>query len=181
MHSHFWELCRLLRSAQLTVTLLSTGVTLFRVAENVRAHCNLVQFSLDGTSELHDRIRRIPRAFEKLQRSAHALKTLDPKFPVFGRCVIHRYNFRSMRAIVEVAHTLQFDRLSFLAADITSTAYNRNETLNPKLMEDLALTISDIDELETELELLEQAYADDFASGFIKRRQPELRQRLVLS
>lgn len=179
MHSHFWDLCAALRSAGMVITLLSTGVTLFRVAERVAEFCSGVRFSLDGPPTIHDEIRRIPGAYERLARSARALKDLDPRYPVFGRSAIHRQNYRSFAAIVDTAHELGFDRVSFLATDVTSDAFNRPKAMPENRSVDLLLAPEEVDQLEEQIGELERTHARDFESGFINETASELRARLV--
>lgn len=179
MHTHLWDLCKLLRSSGLVITLLSTGITLYRFADRVVECCTGVRVSLDGPPAVHDKIRRIPGAFDKLRRSVTALKAVSPHFPVFGRSAIHRYNFRNLEAIVAAAQEIGLDRISFLATDVTTEAFNRQGGLPPDRVSDLALGPEDLPELEEALFRLEQRCEKEFDTGYINESPADLHQRLL--
>ena len=44
---------------------------------------------------------------------------------ITARCVIQRRNFRELDAIIEAAHDIGLDQISFLSADVSSEAFNR--------------------------------------------------------
>jgi len=66
MHSNLWLLCELLREFAGSITLLSTGLLLATHADNVVKWCDEVIVSVDGSRDVHDSIRRIPNAFERM-------------------------------------------------------------------------------------------------------------------
>ena len=82
MHSHLWELCAHLRRADISITLLTTGLLLARHAAQVVAYCDEVIVSLDGPAAIHNRVRNIPRAYEKLAAGVAAVKAADPRTTV---------------------------------------------------------------------------------------------------
>ncbi|WP_284508097.1 radical SAM protein [Caballeronia sp. AZ1_KS37] len=180
MHSRFFELCSALVAAGMRLTLLSTGVSLHRFSAEIVEYCaGGVRFSIDGPPSVHDSIRRIPRAFEKLERSVAALKEISPHFPVFGRSVVHRQNFQHMRATVNAAHRIGLDRISFLGTDVSSDAFNRSRVLDSNEAAGLALSRDELPQLKDELDALEKSNRRDFESGFILETPTELRQRLL--
>src|SRR5579872_5865812 len=66
MHSNLWKFCEQLNSIGVKISLLSTGLTLKAHASDIVAYCDDVIVSLDGSKEVHNRIRNIPNAYEKL-------------------------------------------------------------------------------------------------------------------
>src|SRR5689334_1386158 len=74
LHSHLWELCEYLHGAGIGITLLSTGLLLRRDAVDLVRYCDDVIVSLDGPQALHDRIRNLPRAYERLAEGVAAVK-----------------------------------------------------------------------------------------------------------
>ncbi len=66
MHSNLWALCKSLKDLRITLTLLSTGVLLERHADAVTRWCDEVIVSLDGSRDTHNKIRDVPRAYERL-------------------------------------------------------------------------------------------------------------------
>jgi MoaA/NifB/PqqE/SkfB family radical SAM enzyme len=175
LHSRLWELCEPLRRAEIGITLLSTGLLLARDAGRLVRYCDDVVVSLDGPREIHDRIRNLPRAFDKLAEGVAAVRAADPEVTVSGRCVVQRENFRTLRATVAAAREMGLDRISFLAADVTSEAFNRPGGWDRERAGAVALALEDLPFLAAEIEAIAE---EDFASGFIAENREKLRLRL---
>ncbi|HJZ50160.1 MAG TPA: radical SAM protein [Roseiflexaceae bacterium] len=178
LHSHLWELCDQLRRADIGITILSTGLLLRRHAAELALRCDDVVVSLDGPREVHNRIRGIPRAYEKLAEGVAAVKAADARILVSGRCTVQRANYDTLRATVAAAHELGLDRISFLAADVSSEAFNRPGGWDEQRAMSVALEPGDLPLLATEIAALEREYADDFACGYIAETPLKLRRRL---
>jgi len=178
MHSDLWSLCAALHSEGIGVTILSTGLLLRRHAAEVARYCDDVIVSLDGPPKVHDRIRRIPRAYDKLEEGVRAVKLADPGVSVSGRCTVQRGNFRYLRATVAAARSLGLDRISFLAADVSTDAFNRPGGWAPDRKREVALEAPDLPLLEQELGALERECDADFAAGYIAEPPEKLRRRL---
>ncbi len=178
MHSHLWELCEPLRAAGIGITLLTTGLLLRRGAAMVARYCDDVIVSLDGPPELHDRIRNLPRAYERLAEGVEALRCADARIAISGRCTVQRANYQALRATVAAAHALGLDRISFLAADVSSTAFNRPDGWDAERTTSIALQADDLPLLNAELDALAGEYAADFAAGFIAESPTKLHRRL---
>ena len=176
MHSNLWTLCALLKELPVRITLLSTGLMLERHAVEILQWCDEVIVSLDGSREVHDAIRNVPRAYERLAQGVAALKRLDPGFRVTGRCVIQRRNFDELSNIVAAAHTLGLDRISFLAADVSTTAFNRPVPWANERVTDVALSPHEAIELARILEQFFLDHVRDFHSGFIAEAPQKLRR-----
>jgi Fe-coproporphyrin III synthase len=178
MHSHLWALCDHLRAADIGITILSTGLLLRRHATELVKRCDDVVVSLDGPQVTHDAIRNVPRAFARLADGVAAVKDADSRVSVTGRCTIQRGNYAQLRATVAAAHSLRLDRISFLAADVSSDAFNRPDGWDGERVGQVALERDDIPQLAAELDLMERECAGDFASGFIAESPMKLRRRL---
>ncbi len=124
MHSDLFRLAAAL-PAGVRTTLLSTGLLLARYAKKTAAHIDDVIVSLDGPREIHDAIRRVPGAFDALAAGVRALHGVRPDYPVAGRCTVQRMNAGHLPETVSAARELGLASISFLAADLTSTAFNR--------------------------------------------------------
>lgn len=148
MHPNLWALCSELRSIGARISLLSTGITLKVFASEVVRHVDEVIVSLDGSEAIHNSIRGIPQAFSKLRDGVRALKSEDSSFKVTGRCVLQRLNYRDLPNIIETAQTLGLGRISFLAADVSTPAFNRPELWPEEKMVDVALNETDAGALE---------------------------------
>jgi Fe-coproporphyrin III synthase len=184
MHRQLGALCAHLRGAGIGISILSTGLLLARHAALVAEHCDDLVVSLDGPPATHDEIRNLPAAFAKLAkgiaavRAQSAICNLQPALAITARCTIQRANFRHMRAVVRTAHELGVDRISFLAADVDSDAFNRPGGWEAERAAQVALSADELPELAAELEALEREHAADFASGFIAEPPAKLRRRI---
>jgi Fe-coproporphyrin III synthase len=179
LHSDLWTLCDYLRAAGIGITILSTGLLLQRHASELVRRCDDVVVSLDGPQPIHDRVRNLPRAFERLAAGVAAVRSADPAVHVTGRCTVQRANHDSLRAIVAAAHVMGLERISFLAADVSSDAFNRPDGWDDARTGAVALTAHEVSILSAELDALEREHAADFASGFIAESPAKLRSRLV--
>src|SRR5438034_1453061 len=139
MHTDLFRLSDLLRSMGIRTTALSTGILLARRAHSVASSLDDAIVSLDGPAEIHDRIRRIPRAFELLAAGIRALHELNADYPVAARCTVQRENFLHLRETARAARALDLQSISFLAAALTSSACNRPEPSPPKRQAEVAL------------------------------------------
>jgi MoaA/NifB/PqqE/SkfB family radical SAM enzyme len=167
MHSNLWALCALLRPLGIKITLLSTGLLLRRHAASVTAWCDDVIVSLDGPAAIHDQIRRVPGAFDRLAEGVAALRTAQTPFRVTARCVLQRRNFRHVGETIAAARQLALDGISFLAADVSSEAFNRPTPWSGERVSDIALSRAEVDELWAVLDDVTKRYASEFATGFV--------------
>lgn len=174
MHSNLWKFCDLLHSIGAKISLLSTGVTLSHHAKNVIAHCDDVIVSLDGSKEIHNRIRNIPGAFEKLEEGVKAIKAIDPKFKVTGRTVLQKQNFSDFPNIIETAKRIGLDQISFLAADVSSEAFNRPNPWEKEKMSEIALNTDEILELESILKESFGNFKKEYDSKYIAENQSKM-------
>ena len=177
MHSNIWTLCDLLREAGVArITLLSTGLLLERRAAEVVERCDEVTVSLDGSPMVHDRIRNIPNAFDRLAAGVRAIKARSPQFRVTARSVVQKQNYTDMPNIIETARALGIDQISFLAVDVSTSAFNRPEGWPPERVESVALTREDVTRFGLVVEDTIDRFAQEFASGFIAESPARLRR-----
>jgi Fe-coproporphyrin III synthase len=176
MHSNLWLLCELLKEFAGSITLLSTGLLLETHAANVVKWCDEVIVSVDGSREVHNSIRRIPNAFDRLTRGIAALRECVPSYPVSARCVLQRRNFRDLPNIVAAAHEIGLDHISFMAVDVSSTAFNRPIPWEEPRVQEVALSPEETAEFTQLIEDTIVRYADDFQSGFIAENPTKLRR-----
>ncbi len=167
MHSNLWKFCDQLNSIGAKISLLSTGLTLKNHASAIVTHCDDVIVSLDGSREIHNQIRNIPNAFEKLTEGVETIKKINPSFRVTGRTVLQKTNFRDFKNIVESAKALGLDQISFLAADVSSSAFNRPQEWDGERKEEVALSLNETNELEEILKDSFDRYEKEFQRKFI--------------
>ena len=170
MHSDLFRLSTLLRNRGIRTTILSTGLLLERNAARIVDSTDEVILSLDGPAEIHDAIRRVPGAFDSLTKGVRALHRIAPGFPVSARCTVQARNASHLRDTVQTARDIGLRSISFLAADLASTAFNRPVALPAGRQSSLAPELA---ELNGEIESLIAGYPAD---GFILEAPQKLRR-----
>ena len=175
MHSDLAALCKVLRRDGVRITMLSTGILLKARARLVADWIDDVIVSLDGPSEIHDRIRNLPNAFSRLADGVRVLRQLRPEMGVSARCTVQKTNRSALRRTVDAARDIGLNSISFLAADITSSAFNRSEPWSREKQREVALDASEVEELDFEIEGLIRGYRDDI-ERFIVESAPKLRR-----
>jgi MoaA/NifB/PqqE/SkfB family radical SAM enzyme len=125
LNPNFFKLCAILKRQKIKISLLTTGLTIKKHAEELLKWVDEIIVSLDGDEPLHDAIRNIPGAFNKLREGVEYIKSLNPGYRITARTVIHRLNFRNWKAIIAEAKKMGIDQVSFLPADVSSHAFNR--------------------------------------------------------
>jgi len=169
-------LAQIVRSAGSRVTLLTAGLLLKSQAQVVADSVDDVIVSLDGPPALHNTIRRIPDAFEQMSAGVRALRQIRPDMPVLARCTAQKANHRALRAVTRSAKEIGLTSISFLAADLTSSAFNRPEGWVPDRANRVALSPDEVDALAAEVELLIDEFHTDLESGFIVESPVKLRR-----
>jgi Fe-coproporphyrin III synthase len=178
MHSNLWKFCNELRNVGIKVTLLTTGLLLSRFAFDVARSIDAVIISLDGSREIHNQIRGIANAYDKVAEGARMLRSIKPDIKVTGRTVLQRHNYFDFTQIINSARQLGFDRISFLAADVSTQAFNRPEPWDTDRVAEVALDKDEVAEFEKIVKDSFATHAADYASGFIAER-PEKMLRIV--
>ena len=167
LNKNFFTLCRIIKSAGIKITLLTTGLSIKQHAENLIKWVDDMIVSLDGDELLHDAIRNIPGAFGKLRGGVAYIRSINPNYPITARTVIHRLNFRNWPAIINAARQMGLNQISFLPADVSSHAFNRQQAWDGQKQSEILLSGYEITELN---KIIEQILVDCkayFENGFI--------------
>ena len=167
LHPNFFRFCEIVSNESIKVSLLSTGLTLKKYAPQLVANVHEIIVSLDGDETIHNTIRNIPDAFNKLKEGVRAVKSLKPGFRITGRSVIHRLNFRKWTSIIDSAKEMGLDQISFLPADVSSHAFNREVLWSDARQHEILLGKEDLPELKESIEHLLIKYKKEFEEGFI--------------
>lgn len=175
LYGSLWPLCEQLKKAGIKLTLLSTGILLKRDAEPCARWLDEITVSLDGPPEIHDAVRRVPRAFEKLEAGVRAVKALKPELRITARSVVQKQSWRHLDATVQTALDLGIDELSFLPADVSTEAFNRPEPWAPERGSEVALDAEEARDLVVEIDRLIEGRADEIERGFIAESATKLR------
>jgi len=172
-------LAQMLRAGGIRVTMLTAGLLLESQAESVAENIDDVIISLDGPPAVHDRIRRVPHAFEQIKTGVAALRSFRPEIIVRARCTVQKANHRLLCEVVKSAKEIGLNSISFLAADLTSEAFNRPQGWVPERQDRVGLNAEETDALEAEVERLVVEHRLDLESGFVVESAGKLR-RIVL-
>ena len=175
MHPNFFKLCDIIKSQKINICILSTGLLLKKYASEVIAKTDEVIVSLDGSREVHDKIRNIPNAFDKLKEGVQELKKLNKNYKVTARCVVQRDNFRDLSNIVNSAHEIGLDQISFLAADVSTDAFNRPELWGEEKIGEVKISREELKIFKDEIELLIKSHHIDFENKFIAESPEKIR------
>jgi MoaA/NifB/PqqE/SkfB family radical SAM enzyme len=167
LHSDLPSLSRIFKNEGIRVTLLTSGLLLEAKADLIAEHLDDIMVSLDGPAEIHDQIRGIPRAFERLTLGILAVRKLRPEMAIRGRCTVQRANHAYLRQTVQAAKEIHLNSISFLAADVTSEAFNRPQGWSPEQRSRVALNASEIEELEREVQAVITLHGEDIRRGLI--------------
>jgi MoaA/NifB/PqqE/SkfB family radical SAM enzyme len=175
LYGKFENLCAFLKKCEIRVTLLTTGLLLQKRAETVAESVDEVIVSLDGPEEVHDRVRRIKGAFRLIQDGVRAVRRSRPTMPIHARSTIQKMNHLLLRDTVLAAHVLSLDSISFLAADVTSHAFNRELVWPGEQHRQIVLTNAEVQKLENEIEALILEYGVEIDTRFILESREKLR------
>jgi MoaA/NifB/PqqE/SkfB family radical SAM enzyme len=170
MHSDLFRLSGMLRERAIRTTILSSGLLLARHAASIATATDETIVSLDGPPAIHDEIRGVPGAFQRLEEGVCAIHRASSKYPIAARCTVQGRNAGHLRATVETARNLGLLSISFLAADLHSTAFNRPV---PWPAEKSGGITPNLTVLEQEIEALIAGYPGD---GFVRENPAKLRR-----
>ncbi len=167
LHRNFESLCNTLKECGVQITLLTTGLLLEKRAEVVAQFVDEVIVSLDGPEEIHDQVRRVKGAFRLIRDGITAVRRHAPTLPMRGRSTVQKANHHLLRKTVAGAKQLGLNSISFLPADVTSQAFNRELVWPGERQNQISLTSSEIRDLEDEMTQMIAENADDIRSNYI--------------
>jgi MoaA/NifB/PqqE/SkfB family radical SAM enzyme len=176
LNANFFRLCELLRKQDINITLLSTGLLFRKNTESLLSMVHDVIVSLDGDEATHDRIRDIPHAFSKLKDGIQYIKSINPNYKITARTVIHRLNFEVWPQIIESAIEMGLDQISFLPADVTSQAFNRDTPWDLPRQSEIAINEDQLPLLKSITEEIIVNYASLFEDHFIAESPDKIRK-----
>jgi MoaA/NifB/PqqE/SkfB family radical SAM enzyme len=176
LHPNFFRFCEILKKGSIKVTLLSTGLTLKKHAAQLMEWVHDIIVSLDGDETTHNTIRNIPGAYNKLKEGVQAIKQMKPGFKITGRSVIHRLNFLKWPEIIESAREIGLDQISFLPADVSSHAFNREVLWSDTKQHDILLDKEDLPELKNVIQFLLKNNRKDFETKFIAESMEKIQK-----
>jgi MoaA/NifB/PqqE/SkfB family radical SAM enzyme len=176
LHNDLSALCNFFRERQVHLTLLTTGLLLHKRAEEVATFFDDVIVSLDGPPEIHDTIRQVNGAYHLIHKGIVAVRHYNPRMPITCRTTVQKANHRHLRQTVEAARALGLDAISFLAADLTSAAFNRPLIWPGEKQSEIGLNLEEARALEEEIEQLILQYQASIDHKYIVESASKLRR-----
>jgi len=171
----FPDICPLFARVGVRQTLLTNGLLLDKRFAEISPFLDEFIVSLDGAdAAVHDRIRGA-ESYERIVRGIRRLAESGRGADVAIRTVVQKRNFRSLPAIVERARALGAGRISFLAADVRSFGFGRQERGPSAPAEAMTLDREETAELRRIVDRLEHDAAPLFANRFIDQSPARLR------
>jgi MoaA/NifB/PqqE/SkfB family radical SAM enzyme len=185
LHANLWKLCELLRDEGIAVTLVTTGLLIDKHAADIGRTCDHVVISIDGPAAVHDAIRRVPGAFEKIARGVEALVVAGGTGRAGGnatrltaRCVVQSANCRRIWSTIDAVRAIGMREISFLAADLSSTAFNRPEPWSAGRRAEIAVMPADLPAFEVAIHTAVERSGEWFDDGFVVGGVESLRRIL---
>src|SRR5215469_10137992 len=176
LHSDLRSLCLFFRELNIRLTLLTTGLLLSRRALEVAELFDEIIISIDGPAEVHDAIRRVNGGFRLIESGVAAIRRIRPFMPIIGRTTVQKANHCHLQETVSTAQSIGLDSISFLAADLTSQAFNRPLLWPSDRQNEVALTVAELHALEEEVEGLIVVYSEEIRTGYIAESAMKLRR-----
>ena len=176
LHNDLVALCNFFREQNIHLTLLTTGLLLHKRAEEVARCFDDVIVSLDGPQDIHDSIRRVIGAYNLIHKGIAAVRHHCPSVPITCRTTVQKANHRHLCETVDTARTVGFDSISFLAADLTSEAFNRPLIWPGEKQSEIGLNVRETVALEEEIERLILEYEAAINHGYIVESAAKLRK-----
>src|SRR5204862_1473247 len=156
-----FEAAAMFRDNEITLHLHTSGVLLERTAADVARVFSRVIVSLDASNEVLYQAVRGVAALTAIERGVARLQRLAPNVPITARATLHRWNFRELPRLIDHARAMALDGISFLPADVFSSAFGREF---PARSETLALNAEETAEFADLVEETINSHRDDFTS-----------------
>jgi Fe-coproporphyrin III synthase len=176
LHNDLAALCNFFREERIQLTLLTTGLLLHKRAEEVATLFDDIILSLDGPQDIHDAVRRVNGAYNLIRSGINSVRQYNPYIPIACRTTVQKANHQHLRKTVDAARTLGLDSISFLAADLTSEAFNRPLIWPAEKQSEIGLTAQEAAALEEEIELLILEYEAAINHNYIVESPAKLRK-----
>jgi MoaA/NifB/PqqE/SkfB family radical SAM enzyme len=168
-----WQVAEQFRAHGMTLHLLTSGLSLWRDARQVVRYFKRVVVSLDGASPAQYRAVRGVDGFAAVAAGVARVQALSSAVRVTARSTLHRRNYRQLIALVDAARAIGVEQISFLAADLTSTAFGPRDGAT---LAGLALDARQAAEFAEGVERCIRERSEAFASGFIAESPERLRR-----
>jgi MoaA/NifB/PqqE/SkfB family radical SAM enzyme len=175
-----YEIAALFRARGVKLHLLTSGLSLERDAAAIVEQFGEVTISLDGHSAaLYEQIRGV-NGLGAIERGVRKIKALSPRTPIRARSTLHRHNFTELPSLIDKAHAMGLDGISFLSADVSSEAFGRTapeqSLRTASSMRGLLLDQEEILQFAHVVEATIVSHRGDFESRFVAESPDKLRR-----
>jgi len=161
------EICRIAEGTGAQQSLLTNGLLLEKRAKEILPFLNEIIVSIDGPdAETHNAIRGL-ESFDQILRGVETVMASSGRPSISFRCVIQRRNFKKLDGMVELAKSLGVDRISFLAADVQTNAFHRDQAGHAAPPGDILLDPKECGEFRQSSKTLFRKRKQEFSSHFI--------------
>ena len=167
LHANLWALCDRLRTEGIRITLVTTGLLAARHASAIASRIDTVVISLDGPPLVHDGIRRVAGAFDKVAEAVHALRLAARPPRLIARSVVQLGNYAALAATIAAARRAGFHEISFLAADLSSPAFNRPMPWPEARVAEVTIPAAELPALAAAIDHVIADCAPDLRAGFV--------------
>jgi MoaA/NifB/PqqE/SkfB family radical SAM enzyme len=136
-------------------------------ASEIIPYLDEVIVSLDGPdAQTHNAIRGLD-CFDQIVRGIEGLIRTSGGVSVSVRCVVQRKNFRKLSGMVGFFKELGVSKISFLAADVRSAAFHRDQVGPVTSPGDILLDSTECGEFRESIKVLLEERESEFQSHFI--------------
>lgn len=155
-------------------TLLTNGLLLGKRKEELHRRLSEIIISLDGpTADIHNAIRGVD-SFDTIVEGIRAARKSGTAENLSLRCVVQKRNFRHLGPMISLAHSLNVDRISFLAADVLSGAFGRGNEDRSALRPDVILNEQESEEFREIIGETVITHKRSFDAGFVAESRDKL-------
>jgi MoaA/NifB/PqqE/SkfB family radical SAM enzyme len=176
LHRNLWALCDLLGAHGVRLTLVTTGLLAKRHADAIASRIDTVVVSIDGPPGVHDAVRRVAGGFARIRDAVAALRARATAPRLIARSVVQRANYLYLADTIAAVREAGFDEISFLAADVTSPAFNRPEPWPDERRAEVAIGAEAVPALAGAIAYACRRHADLCRSGFVVGGEASLRR-----
>jgi len=176
LNPNFFLFCEMLKKENIKISLLSTGLTIRKNAKKLIEWVDDIIISLDGDEELHDSIRNVKGAYGKIYDGVRFIKSIKPEYKITARTVIHRLNYKCWSSIIGSAKEMGLNQISFLPADVSSHAFNREVLWSNARQNEIALQKEELPVLQEIIDFLVQNYKQEFENRFIAESPQKIKK-----
>ncbi|HEY3249994.1 MAG TPA: radical SAM protein, partial [Ignavibacteria bacterium] len=174
----FKQICELFASPGVKQTLLTNGLLLEKRADDIKDYFAEIIVSLDGAvAETHNKIRGI-NSFDLILKGIEKVIDESGIRQVSIRSVLQKQNFRQLPKFIDLAKSLNVNRISFLSADVTSDAFGRDTRGAAAPESDISLSKDEVNEFREIANKVITDYKAEFETGLISET-PEKLLKLV--